>query len=102
MKAVFLNMGGDIAPPHRPRKREFKWDISTDSFMMDFENSCLEHHWDSNVAPPKGPKRFLDKRWAEMIKSQVYPNHSDVDWYEYVDWVSRGGGDDWFQEEVNE
>ena len=40
-----------------------------------------------------------------MIKSQAYPNHSDVDWEEYVDWASRGHGDEWFldcQEEEDE
>ena len=35
----------------------------------------------------------------EMIQTQVYPNHSDVDWQEYVDWVENGGGDEWFEEE---
>ena len=34
-----------------------------------------------------------------MIQTQVYPNHSDVDWQEYVDWCEKGMGDDWFQEE---
>ena len=34
-----------------------------------------------------------------MIESPVYPHHSDVDWQEYVDWVSLGFGDEWFQEE---
>ena len=33
-----------------------------------------------------------------MIQSQVYPHHSDVDWEEYVDWVSNGGGDEYFQD----
>ena len=83
-------------------KGEFKWDIYTDSYMMDFENWCLENKWDSSVAPhPKGPKRHEDKAWSEMIKSQAFPNHSDIDWYDYSEWVSRGGGDEWFQEEVN-
>ena len=100
VKSVFASMGGDIAPPHRPRKREFKWD-TIDTFLMDFENACL-NNWDNSIAHPKGPTRHLDKAWAEMIQSQVYPHHSDVDWYEYVGWVTRGGGDEWFQEEVNE
>ena len=43
--------------------------------------------------------RHKDPEWAAMIRSQVYPHHSDVDWEEYVDWVSRGFGDEWFQED---
>ena len=37
-----------------------------------------------------------------MIQSQVYPNHSDVDWEEYIDWTSAGHGDEWFQAEEDE
>ena len=37
-----------------------------------------------------------------MIKSQVYPHHSDVDWEEYVEWVENRGGSEWFQEEEEE
>ena len=65
---------------------------------MDFKISCLEM-WDSSVKEhPKGPRRHENKEWAELIQSQVYPNHSDVDWWEYSEWVTRGGGDEWFQE----
>ena len=98
VKAVFQNMGGNIAPPHRPRKGQFKWTPSKDSFLMDFENSVLQNHWDSNVSHPTGERRHENKEWAEMIQSQVYPQHSDVDWWEYSEWVTRGGGDEWFQE----
>jgi len=103
VKAIFQLWGGTIAPPHRPGKGEFRLDIYKDSFYMDFENACLQHHWDSSVTPhPKGPKRFENKAWAEMIQNQVYPHHSDVDWWEYKTWVENGGGDDWFQAEINE
>ena len=67
---------------------------------MDFENSCLSQNWDSRIKPhPKGNKRYEDPEWAAMIESQVYPHHSDLDWQEYVDWVSRGFGDVWFQQD---
>ena len=60
---------------------------------MDFENSCLEHWYDDI---PKGPTRYDHPLWARMIKGQVYPHHSDVDWFEYCEWVKNGGGDEWF------
>ena len=81
--------------PRRPNT-SLRCNAIKDSFMMDFENSCLANKWGSRPHP-KGDKRHLDKDWAKMIQSQVYPHHSDVDWYEYVDWVSRGFGDEWFQ-----
>ena len=97
VKSVFQNMGGRVLPPRRPRHRD-KYDIidvAMDSFMMDFENSCLEHVWKKGQFP-KGPKRHEDPEWAAMIQTQVYPHHSDVDWEEYTEWVSRGFGDEWF------
>ena len=66
--------------------------------MMDFENACLSQNWDSS-AHPRGPKRFQDAQWAKMIRGQVYPHNTDVDWFEYVAWVVRGGGDEWFKME---
>ena len=92
-------MGGRVIPPARPGKtKPLYMDVRRYSFLMDFENSCLTEHW--GVKPhPRGNKRYEDPEWAAMIQSQVYPNHSDVDWYEYVEWVSQGGGDDWFEEE---
>ena len=70
--------------------------------MMDFENSCLSQNWDSTKGHPRGPKRYEDREWAAMIQSQVYPNQSDVDWEEYIDWTSAGHGDEWFQAEEDE
>ena len=63
---------------------------------MDFENSLLEG-WAGPI--PQGPRRYEKAEWAELIKKNVYPNHSDIDWYEYVEWVSQGGGDECFMEE---
>ena len=71
-------------------------DFVRDAFLMDFEDSCLANFPRPH---PRGSKRYEDPEWAAMIQSQVYPNHSDVDWFEYVEWVSQGGGDEWFQEE---
>ena len=60
--------------------------IQRDSFLMDFANSCLANNWDSSSAPhPAGARRHENENWAEMIQSQVYPNHSDIDWYDYVE-----------------
>jgi hypothetical protein len=89
--------------PARPGKGKTKplyMSVQRYSALMDFENSCLSQHWDSSVKPhPRGSKRYEDPEWAAMIQAQVYPHHSDVDWYEYVEWVSQGGGDEAFQKE---
>ena len=101
---VFREMGGRVIPPNRPRRID-KYEIISpdrDAFMMDFENYCLEHCWDNAYRPhPRGIKRHEDCLWAAMIQSQLFPHHSDIDWNEYVDWVSRGFGDEWFQEETS-
>jgi hypothetical protein len=99
VRDIFKSMGGRVMPPARPGKTKLLYmDVQRYSFLMDFENSCLTEHW--GVKPhPRGNKRYEDPEWAAMIQSQVYPNHSDVDWYEYVEWVSQGGGDEWFEEE---
>ena len=97
VKSVFLSVGGKLSPI-----RIDKYGIITverDNFMMDFENQCLSQNWDSSKRQhPKGPNRHEDPEWAEMIKSQIYPHHSDIHWDEYVEWVSRGTGDEWFRE----
>ena len=67
--------------------------------MMDFENWCLGKKWDSSKNPhPTGKKRYENKNWAGMIQKEVYPYHSDVDWFEYVEWCENGGGDEYFME----
>ena len=73
-------------------------DVSRNAFLMDFENDVLRY-WDARKGIPRGPRRFEKQEWAALIMSQVFPHHSDVDWEEYVEWVSQGGGDEWFQEE---
>ena len=93
-------MGGTVIPPRRPRHKDDILTPERDSFMMDFENECLKeclrNNWTGEF--PKGPKRHEHSAWAAMIQSQVYPHHSDVDWDEYVKWVSSGFGDEVFQE----
>ena len=105
VKEVFQQMGGRVLPPRRPGHKD-KYSIMTperDAFIMDFENACLSQNWDNKHRPhPKGSKRHEDGLWAAMIQSQVYPHHSDIDWEEYVDWVSAGFGDEWFQKETEE
>ena len=80
--------------PMHIKKNEPISDIR-DAFYMDFENECLRE-WGKEV--PKGKKRHENKEWAEIIKSQVWPHHSDIDFQEYIEWVENGGGDEWFQE----
>ena len=73
-------------------------DPERDAFMMDFENSCLLQNWDNaKKQHPTGLLRHPDSEWVAMIKSQVYPHHSDIDWEEYCEWVFHGGGDECFQ-----
>jgi hypothetical protein len=102
VKTVFKQMGGIVLPPRRPGRTppDTILTVARDNFMMDFENSCLSQNWDNaKKQHPTGILRHSDAEWAAMIKKQVYPNHSDVDWEEYCEWVCNGGGDEWFQEE---
>ena len=104
VKNIFKSMGGNVIemPPHRPNKgyRYKSTDRNArDAFCMDFENDCLRNNWDGWKPFPTGRRRLEDPEWATMIKSQVYPHHSDIDWYEYVEYCQLGGGDEWFQEE---
>ena len=82
--------------PKRPRRCSHG--PERDAFMMDFENECLKD-WDARKGMPRGPRRFEKADWAALVQRNVYPNHLDVDWDEYVDFVSQGGGDEWFMEE---
>ena len=90
----------------RPQHKHINWcqdgfqgeNTHKDNFLMEFENSCIT---DFNFAHPgqehpTGPERYKNEQWAAVIKGQVYPHHSDVDWSEYEHWVRHGGGDEWF------
>ena len=68
-----------------------------DAFLMDFENDVLRD-WDATKGIPTGPRRFQNAEWADLIKRNVYPHHSGLDWYEYCEFVLNGGGDEWFME----
>ena len=102
VKAVFEQMGGTVLPPKRPNHipRYTPLTIERDNFYMDFENAIFQTDYDQTEDIPKGPRRFENEKWAEAVKRNVYPHHSDVDWDEYCEWVSNGGGDEWFQEEI--
>ena len=83
-------------PPRRPRHGCLVTRQGRDDFMTDFENEVLRNCWDARRGIPTGPRRFEKADWAEVIKRNVYPHSSEVDWDEYVEWVSQGGGDEWF------
>ena len=68
-----------------------------DNVLMDFENWCLGKRWDSRKGIPKGPKRYENTEWAEMIKKEC--EDSDTTFEEYCSWCRQGGGDEWFQVE---
>jgi hypothetical protein len=85
--------------PKRPNSKSTKELFESNAFMMDFENSCLSD-WFNPI--PTGNRRFENPEWRIHILKSVYPHHSDIDWHEYCAWVSQGGGDDFFQDEVND
>ena len=70
------------------------------SFLMDFENWCLEHRWVSRQGVPKGPRRYLHPQWAAMMRREC--DNSDTTFAEYCEWVRHGGGDEWLQEDSYE
>jgi hypothetical protein len=87
-----------FAQPLRRPAPKVRDSMSRDCFLMDFENAALEGIYNEPLFmcakhAPKGKTRFEIDWWAAEIKKHVYPRHSDVDWYEYVEWVSNGGGD---------
>ena len=75
------------AEQQRKRKRDHN------NFHMDFENYVLSK-WDSRQGIPTGPRRYENKAWAELMKSNL--EDSDTTWDIYIRWVSEGGGDEWF------
>ena len=97
VRDVALSMGVvDITPPRRPGHNDAGYyiDSARDAFYMDFENECLASYAGE---PPTGPRRWQHPAWGAHIKANVFPYHSDIDWLEYVEWVSAGCGDEWFQ-----
>lgn len=80
----------------RALKEEMK---ATDTFLMDTENWLLQWKWpDENRPHPKGPKRFEDERWAELMR-EALEDSTRVTWDVYKAWCLGGNGDEWFQEE---
>ena len=70
-----------------------------DAFLMDWENSIWERHWDARNGIPKGRHRDRNAEWAATIRNCAFSSHTGVPWQEYVQWVLEGGEDEWFQEE---
>ena len=66
-----------------------------DNFLMDFENYALELYMKK---PPIGITRYKDKEWEMHMKAVI--EDSDTTWDKYVVWVKAGGGDEWFQEDL--
>ena len=64
------------------------------NFMMDFENYVLAQ-WDSRQGIPTGLRRYENEAWAELMRSNL--EYSDTTWEAYVEWVSQGGGDEYFR-----
>ena len=95
-------------PPRRPGRTscnlpDFDAFWQRHQFLSHFEYDILKRSQTLNRifyndGIPRGPRRFEKAEWADLIKRNVYPNHSEVDWDEYVEWVSRGGGFELFKE----
>ena len=86
-------------PPRRPRRCHHSRP-GRDNYLMDFENMILENEWDATNGFPTGPRRFEKAEWAKTVRMHCFPNNPHVDFDEYVDWVSQGGGDEWFMNEI--
>lgn len=89
-----LPLYGVRTPARRPRWADVG-DLD-DNFLMDFENSILSD-WCSMEPHPTGRRRFQNPEWAKLVQRNCYPQHSDIDWFEYMSWCLAGGGDEWFQ-----
>ena len=81
-------------PLRRPRRTSCNR-RGRDAFLMDFESDVLRD-WDATKGIPTGPRRFEKAEWAKTVRMHCFPNNPHVDWDEYVEWVSQGGGDEWF------
>ena len=86
-----------LPPARRPRRVDVK-ELDS-SFIVDFENSILKTHFEEHPFKPHpvGRRRFEDPAWAALVQRFCFPQHSDVDWEEYVSFCLAGGGDEWFE-----
>ena len=71
------------------------------NFLMDLENWVLEHRWDARIGIPCGPQRHLDHLWGEVMRQEIADYYPRRTYEEYCGWVLSGGGDEWFQPEVD-
>ena len=86
-----------VSPPKKMTQPSSATGGPSDAFMMDWENSIMQGHWDARNGIPKGPRRYQNRQWAELILEHVFPHHSDVTWDNYASRVRNGGVDEWFQ-----
>ena len=96
MKCVFKGMGGTVI--EKAPKRPHSIPPIRNAFYMELENKILRE-WNTSEGIPRGPRRFENAKWAESFKKNRFRYYSVIDWDGYVEWVSRGGGDECFQEE---
>ena len=71
------------------------------NFLMDLENWVLEHRWDARIGIPCGPQRHLDHLWGQVMEEEIADYYPRRTYKEYCEWVLSGGGDEWFQPEVD-
>ena len=52
----------------RDTEAEYKKRLARDSFLMDFEKSCLDT-WVHDT--PKGPTRIHDSEWSDHVRAAI-------------------------------
>ena len=82
-------------PPYRASKifTTLRDEKDRNAFLTDLENECLKEYTGDC---PKGMLRYKNESWAAHMKKNLYPFHSDADWWDYVQFCEEGGGDEWF------
>ena len=85
-------------PPHRASKvfTTLRDEKDRHAFLTDLENECLKEY---TGHCPKGILRYKNESWAAHMKKNLYPFHSDADWWDYVKFCEEGHGDEWFFDE---
>ena len=100
----------DTAPPPpgaliRAAKEDMRF---INSYLMDTENYILQSHWPPTPLPllelwtkphPRGPRRFEDPEWAQLVYEALSEDNGSITWDTYTAWCLGGGGDEWFMEE---
>ena len=103
-KSVKLRRGGSY-PHERHMSNNFMID---ENFMIDVENEILRACGSASF--PKRQRRIRHAAWVKHVKaclaewygggkapvSRREGGLDEVSWKEYVVWVEKGGGDEWF------